>query len=174
MTFIITAVLLVCIGAISTYFYRKHAARIKPQPDGTIRAKMPGWYKFCGYFLVAVGALFTLITPTLLSGSNPMPPYMAFGIIGICLIFGIWAILMGQRQYVETGLDYIEQCTWYGKVTRIPFHEIDSYAYSSSHPGGWLVLKAQDKRKIAFTSRFLRGERVMCTLVFRQINGRWP
>ena len=35
--------------------------------------------------------------------------------------------------------------------------------------GGWF-----DKRKIAFTSRFLRGERVMCTLVFRQINGRWP
>lgn len=174
MTFIITAILLVCIGAVSGYFYRKHAAQVKPQPDGTIRAKLPGWYRFCGYFLVAVGVLFALITPALISGSNPMPPYMAFGIIGICLVFGIWAILMGQRQYVETGVDYIEQCTWYGKVTRIPFHEIDSYAYSSGHPGGWLVLKTADKRKIAFTSRYLRGERVMCALVFRQVNGRWP
>ena len=107
MTFIITAILLVCIGAVSGYFYRKHAAQVKPQPDGTIRAKLPGWYRFCGYFLVAVGVLFALITPALISGSNPMPPYMAFGIIGICLVFGIWAILMGQRQYVETGVDYI-------------------------------------------------------------------
>ncbi len=121
-----------------------------------------------------MGVLFALITPALISGSNPMPPYMAFGVIGICLVFGVWAILMGQRQYVETGVDYIEQCTWYGKVTRIPFHEIDSYAYSSGHPGGWLVLKTADKRKIAFTSRYLRGERVMCALVFRQVNGRWP
>ena len=174
MTFIITAILLVCIGAVSGYFYRKHAAQVKPQPDGTIRAKLPSWYRFCGYFLVAGGILFALITPALISGSNPMPPYMAFGVIGICLVFGVWAILMGQRQYVETGVDYIEQCTWYGKVTRIPFHEIDSYAYSSGHPGGWLVLKTVNKRKIAFTSRYLRGERVMCALVFRQVNGRWP
>ena len=154
MTFIITAILLVCIGTVSGYFYRKHAAQVKPQPDGTIRAKLPSWYRFCGYFLVAGGMLFALITPALISGSNPMPPYMAFGVIGICLVFGVWAILMGQRQYVETGVDYIEQCTWYGKVTRIPFHEIDSYAYSSGHPGGWLVLKTADKRKIAFNSRF--------------------
>ena len=103
-----------------------------------------------------------------------MPLNMAISFPAMTFGLGIVTILMGQRQYIETGVDYIERRAWYGKVTRIPFHEIDSYAYSSSHPGGWLVLKAQDKRKIAFTSRFLRGERVMCTLVFRQINGRWP
>ena len=66
MTFIITAILLVCIGTVSGYFYRKHAAQVKPQPDGTIRAKLPGWYRFCGYFLVAGGVLFALITPALI------------------------------------------------------------------------------------------------------------
>ena len=103
-----------------------------------------------------------------------MPLNMAIGFPAMTFGLGIVTILMGQRQYIETGVDYIERRAWYGKVTRIPFHEIDSYLYSPAGLGGWLVLKTADRRRIAFNSRFLRGERMIAALAFRQINGRWP
>ena len=56
-----------------------------------------------------------------------MPLNMAIGFPAMTFGLGIVTILMGQRQYIETGVDYIERRAWYGKVTRIPFHEIDSY-----------------------------------------------
>ena len=174
MSFIATLVLLASVSAGSSYFYRQHAAQIKPQSDGTIRAKLPGWYVAIGYFFIAAGVFLTFAVLVLSSGSNPMPLVMALGFPSMSFGLGIVSILMGQRQYVETGVDYIEQCPWYGKVTRIPFHEIDSYSYSSAGLGGWLVLKTADRRRIAFNSRFLRGERVIAALAFRQINGRWP
>ena len=174
MNFIATLVLLIGISAGSSYFYRQHAARIKPQPDGTVRAKLPGWYIAFGYFLIAAGVFLAFASLILSSGSNPMPLNMAIGFPAMTFGLGIVTILMGQRQYIETGVDYIERRAWYGKVTRIPFHEIDSYSYSPAGLGGWLVLKAADRRRIAFNSRFLRGERVIAALAFRQINGRWP
>ena len=174
MSFIATLVLLIGISAGSSYFYSQHAARIKPQPDGTVRAKLPGWYIAFGYFLIAAGVFLAFASLVLSSGSNPMPLNMAIGFPAMTFGLGIVTILMGQRQYVETGVDYIERRAWYGKVTRIPFHEIDSYSYSPAGLGGWLVLKTADRRRIAFNSRFLRGERMIAALAFRQINGRWP
>ena len=103
-----------------------------------------------------------------------MPLNMAIGFPAMTFGLGIVTILMGQRQYIETGVDYIERRAWYGKVTRIPFHEIDSYSYSPAGLGGWLVLKTANRRRIAFNYRFLRGERVIAALAFRQNNGRWP
>ena len=44
-----------------------------------------------------------------------MPLNMAIGFPAMTFGLGIVTILMGQRQYIETGVDYIERRAWYGK-----------------------------------------------------------
>ena len=121
MSFIATLVLLIGISAGSSYFYRQHAARIKPQPDWNRPSEAARLVQSrLVNFLIAAGVFLAFASLILSSGSNPMPLNMAIGFPAMTFGLGIVTILMGQRQYIETGVDYIERRAWYGKVTRIP------------------------------------------------------